>query len=143
MEYLKGWGILVEREKIFEPLLKKMSKEYLLQRDAYYRIRDLTKGQLQIKSQKEINLFTDLAAQKDIVFEEIALRNEYLNKARSDIMKSLQLEEFTISTLREKLNTQVIDELHGALVETGDAIKDLEKLEKENEENLKRILKIS
>lgn len=134
---------MVEREKIFEPLLKKMSKEYLLQRDAYYRIRDLTKGQLQIKSQKEINLFTDLAAQKDIVFEEIALRNEYLNKARSDIMKSLQLEEFTISTLREKLNTQVIDELHGALVETGDAIKDLEKLEKENEENLKRILKIS
>lgn len=134
---------MVEREKIFEPLLKKMSKEYLLQRDAYYKIRDLTKGQLQIKSQKEINLFTDLAAQKDIVFEEIALRNEYLNKARSDIMKSLQLEEFTISTLREKLNTQVIDELLGALVETGDAIKDLEILEKENEENLKRILKIS
>ena len=59
---------MVEREKIFEPLLKKMSKEYLLQRDAYYRIRDLTKGQLQIKSQKEINLFTDFADQKDIFF---------------------------------------------------------------------------
>jgi ABC-type transporter lipoprotein component MlaA len=134
---------LVEREKIFEPLLKKMSKEYLLQRDAYYKIRDLTEGQIQIKSQKDINLFTDLAAQKESVFEEIALRNEYLNKARSDIMKSLQLEEFTISTLREKLNTQVIDELLAALVETGEAIKDLEKLERENEENLKRILKIS
>ncbi len=134
---------MVEREKIFEPLLKKMSKEYLLQRDAYYKIRDLTEGQIQIKSQKDINLFTDLAAQKESVFEEIALRNEYLNKARSDIMKSLQLEEFTISTLREKLNTQVIDELLAALVETGEAIKDLEKLERENEENLKRILKIS
>ncbi len=70
---------MVEREKIFEPLLKKMSKEYLLQRDAYYKIRDLTEGQLQIKSHKEINLFTDLAAQNECVFEVIALRNDYLN----------------------------------------------------------------
>jgi hypothetical protein len=134
---------LINKDKIFEPLLYKIAESYRFQRDSYYKIAALTKQQSQIKDQKEISLFTEIASEKDKLFEEIAERNEYLKKAKEDILKALKIEEFTISALKENLNTPATNDLLNALVETGEAIKELENSEKENEDNLKRILKLS
>ncbi len=134
---------MLEIEKIYEPLLKKIADNYLAQRDSYREITILVKKQSQIKSQKEINIFTELAGEKEIIFQEISERNDFLKRAKSDIAKSLKIEEFTISALKEKLRTPVIEELLNALKEAGDGIQELELAEKENEENLKKILNLS
>ena len=134
---------MLEIEKIYEPLLKKISGSYLAQRDSYREIAIIVKKQSQIKSQKEIYIFTELAGEKEIIFQEIAERNNFLKKAKNDIAKSLKIEEFTISALKEKLQTPVIEELLNALKEAGDGIQELEIAEKENEENLKKILNLS
>lgn len=134
---------MVNKDKIFEPLLYKIAESYRVQRDSYYKIAALAKKQGQIKDQKEITVFTEIASKKEQLFEEIAERNIYLKKAKEDIIKALKIEEFTISALRENLDTPATNELLDVLVETGDAIKELEKSEKENEENLKKILKLS
>lgn len=134
---------MVNKDKIFEPLLCKIAESYRGQRDSYYKIAALAKKQGQIKDQKEITVFTEIASEKEQLFEEIAERNIYLKKAKEDIIKALEIKEFTISALRENLDTPATNELLDVLVETGDAIKELEKSEKENEENLKKILKLS
>lgn len=134
---------MVDKEKIYEPLLKKIADNYLAQRDSYQKITILVGKQSQIKNQKEINIFTELAREKEILFQEISERNEFLKKAKRDIVKNLNIEEFTISKLRDKLKTPVIEELLIALKEVGNGIQDLERAEKENEENLKRILKLT
>lgn len=130
---------MINKEKIYEPLLKKIAENYLAQGDSYRKIAILAEKQSQIRSQNEINVFTELAAEKEIIFQEINERNNFLKKAKSDIIKTLNIEEFTISLLKEKLNTSVIDDLHFALNEAGNGIKELEIAEKENEQNLKKI----
>ncbi|MDD4343671.1 MAG: hypothetical protein PHH19_04800, partial [Eubacteriales bacterium] len=102
---------MVNKDKIFEPLLYKIAESYRAQRDSYYKIAALAKKQGQIKDQKEITVFTEIASEKEQLFEEIAERNIYLKKAKEDIIKALKIEEFTISALRENLDTPATNEL--------------------------------
>gem|GEM_PF-4574838 len=134
---------MVDKNKIYEPLIRKIIANYTAQGESYGKISALTKNQSKINNQQEISTFTEIASEKEVLFEEIAKRNEFLKKAKEDMIKVIGIDEFTISALKENINSPLIDELYEVLVKVGEDIKELELAERENEENLKRILKLS
>ena len=131
------------KEKIFAPLLEKLIAGYAAQRDDYRKLLELSRLQEKINSPQEIPLFTELTAQKNAIFEKISRDNQAQEQRKQDIRKALQLEEFTISSLRKQLDTPLLDQLAQTLSQTAQAIREAEEAERRNEDTLKKILRIS
>lgn len=131
---------MVSREKIIEPVLRKITEDYRNQKKIYNRVLGLTKEQNKIKSRDGLALYKELSLAKMICFEEIEQSKIKQGKNIKDIVEFLKIEDFTISALKAELKTEVLNELSEALKETAEIIKEIETAENKNEEFLKTLI---
>lgn len=133
---------MISKERIFEPVLRRIVDRYKEEKGIYKKILSLTEKQKEIKSQKEIFLFTEITFEKTKLFEKIDELNNVLEKDKKEIIRALKINEFTISALKNELKTDLTDDLFMVLSEIAEVIKNIEVAEDENEGNLKKVLKL-
>ncbi len=131
---------VLSKEKIVEPIIKKITAGYRQQASAYEELLHLSEKQHSLVSAKEIYKLAELHQQKTEILEKIAEEEGGLKKLQDDMVRALNLESFSISELKKELSNPSVDELYKTLVDLGHIVKRAEQAEAENEENLKKIL---
>lgn len=122
-------------------MLEDLRKEYQAQLDAYIRLKALASRQSKLGTGKDLQALKEIAGQKEKIFEEISLRENYLTIIKKEICQILSIEEFNLSSLKNKQEGEEVELLGRLLQEIGQELKELEKIEAGNEEKLKKILK--
>lgn len=123
-------------------MLEKLKREYEAQYELYKKLAQIAKDQDGLEPPYNIYHLKKLALEREEIFEELALREVYLKKMKDEICKNLSLKEFNLSSLKNKFEGEELDSFAETLKTMGQLIKETEELEKNNEDKLKRFLKI-
>ncbi len=123
-------------------MLTKLKREYEAQYEAYKKLEQIAREQAGLEGLYNSYHMKELALAKEKILEELALREDYLRIMKNEICNNLSLEEFNLSSLKNKLEGEEFTYFAGILEKTGKLVKEIADLEKENEDNLKRFLKI-
>ena len=126
--------------KLIEPTLKGVLATYKKELELYQRFFDISKKQSNLSEINNVDEIKEYLAEKREILADIDILEKNLLKAKARILQVLGVEEFTVSNLSGRVDSETLELIRLKLKELGFLILSIEKCESKSQINLNKMI---